>query len=880
MTSISITDLNNAKVDIDHIASIANSTALTATDRLGRTKKTIKGVLSSLTAVVNRGAWVSSTSYQIKDIVSNSGIWYIAVTDHTSGSSFSTDVSLYWKVYQGALLSDLADDTGSTLIGHKANGTGAGANTVRDKLLEKISPADGGAIGDGVTNDSAAFTYLETNYPGQSIDLLGKQYSVTTIPAGCRYFNGTFIAGTTRLSLRKNQLDNPMDGNSWIAIGDGLTHYWLFGFVYLEDTGKMIAFVKPAYRHGTSNSSPLNAIFSDDRGVTWRAERTIHTVSGFDISHAACAVMDTPPGGTTKRIGLVAYVKDITTAVYRNDFIFSDNAGLTWTVVTDIVPGQSMFNYGDLISYPTIAGGSDSTGFIAYGYASSGGRTLRTINNGNSWTSQNSSNINTNFTETSVVRVNNEAKWLMFLRDEGANMFVSTSTNMTSWTVPVDTGFNLTSNPVYAVVERGRLFVYCFLRDFYPTTAGKENQIICFEESPTDVYTASNLVLKAPRLIADGLDRNVGYPCIRKVDDDFVWGYTTAESAGSTNTASSSLIVFGSTRKVPSVGVGYVNGLSAGKNILRNPTFHFWSRGTSFPNMTAATRIADGWSYLPGGSTTTISRVDISAEKSMLFPFNPQYGLSINSVIPEDYTGIYQLFKGIDELRRFSEQQITFQIWGIGDLPASSSPFLPRINIWFDYGTGGSTLATTSASLYVTEQMGNVWKASVTLTAPTIIGKTIGTSTSVKIILDSQSTLPWNAIICGIKAEFSTFASKFEPIDLEQARKDLNRYVQVVQLTASDALCGAYATSPTSASGVLTFDQMTTSPIITRITGLASDIEVVGGGATSAVTFSSVSSRSALVNLTTTGLTTGTGSYVRCKAAPSTSVVTLLLDAE
>jgi hypothetical protein len=45
MAAINITDLNNAKLDVDHIAAIATSSDPTATDRLGNSKQTISGIL-------------------------------------------------------------------------------------------------------------------------------------------------------------------------------------------------------------------------------------------------------------------------------------------------------------------------------------------------------------------------------------------------------------------------------------------------------------------------------------------------------------------------------------------------------------------------------------------------------------------------------------------------------------------------------------------------------------------------------------------------------------------------------------------------------------------------------------------------------------------
>lgn len=50
MPAITLPDLNNAKLDVDHIADIATSTALTATDRLGQTKRTLKGQMAAVDA--------------------------------------------------------------------------------------------------------------------------------------------------------------------------------------------------------------------------------------------------------------------------------------------------------------------------------------------------------------------------------------------------------------------------------------------------------------------------------------------------------------------------------------------------------------------------------------------------------------------------------------------------------------------------------------------------------------------------------------------------------------------------------------------------------------------------------------------------------------
>jgi hypothetical protein len=145
MPAINITDLNNAKTDVDHIAEIATSPALTATDRLGTSKRTLAGVDANATArlnamdaaaltqrttiqvaadavigniagITNRGTWAPATLYAGKDIVLNAGTWYVCVVAHTSSAAFTTDSASKWRVYQGVIAADLAAPGGTDLI--------------------------------------------------------------------------------------------------------------------------------------------------------------------------------------------------------------------------------------------------------------------------------------------------------------------------------------------------------------------------------------------------------------------------------------------------------------------------------------------------------------------------------------------------------------------------------------------------------------------------------------------------------------------------------------------------------------------------------------------------------------------------------------------
>jgi hypothetical protein len=87
---------NAAKLD-----SAVNGPDAVVTTRTGKGIQSIDRIIASIAAVTDRGAWTTATSYQVKDLVTDSGIFYIAITAHTSGATFAGDVAAKWRVYQG-----------------------------------------------------------------------------------------------------------------------------------------------------------------------------------------------------------------------------------------------------------------------------------------------------------------------------------------------------------------------------------------------------------------------------------------------------------------------------------------------------------------------------------------------------------------------------------------------------------------------------------------------------------------------------------------------------------------------------------------------------------------------------------------------------------
>lgn len=158
MTAITIADLTNAKLDVDHIAEIATSSSNTSTDRLGNVKSTVSSAIDAIKAFNSRGAWVTATAYAIKDVVQVSGTWYACVVAHTSSAAFATDSASKWRVHQGLSSSELSVLAGAGLSGFSL-AEFYPPNTVGAKGRQSASMVDApfNAAGTGLASDQVAF---------------------------------------------------------------------------------------------------------------------------------------------------------------------------------------------------------------------------------------------------------------------------------------------------------------------------------------------------------------------------------------------------------------------------------------------------------------------------------------------------------------------------------------------------------------------------------------------------------------------------------------------------------------------------------------------------------------------------------------------------
>ncbi|WP_447988342.1 hypothetical protein [Achromobacter spanius] len=420
-------------------------------------------------------------------------LWRASATlnlPYTTTGDWGVEGGNFVSVGDAALRQDLATaspgESGAAIVAFQAGVGGSTARTVEEKLFEVPASADDiGAIGDGISDDTAVFTALEVATSGQPVNLLGRTFAVSTLPNGNDYFNGAFVVAGQYMPQHNlpqaHPWANPAPHFKAIRAGYDAVRGLNAAFLPLPSNvpvgyrSQGLLIWREGHYHTFETTSSIKMARTYDAGSTLFDEKVIFKdPAGLDARNMNFAFM----GGT--RIGVFAgrYSASAPTAQYAPVFLYTDDFGANWSSVVLTLPGGALAGSpcspsadgGVIHRYPASVGGHDTDGWITYVYGQTGSDTATgyffTLDNGLTWTfgAIFSHTGPERLTETSVCRVGNENKWLMLIRDNrvatAPAYLVSKSTNMVDWEPWVASASAAGRNPPALIYDRGSFYLF------------------------------------------------------------------------------------------------------------------------------------------------------------------------------------------------------------------------------------------------------------------------------------------------------------------------------------------------------------------------------------------------------------------------------------
>jgi hypothetical protein len=194
----------------------------------------------------------------------------------------------------------------------------------------------------------------------------------------------------------------------------------------------------------------------------------------------------------------------------------------------------------------------------------------------------------------------------------------------------------------------------------------------------------------------------------------------------------------------------------AGKNKIINGDFQVWQRGTTL------TYTSSGLNYLPdrffswtiGTCNVTVSQQAFTAGTAPVAGYEGQYFMR-NAVTSLSGQTIQAVGQRIEDVRTFAGQSATFSFWAKAD---SARTYTTRFIQ--NFGSGGSSEVQTSGGSH---SVTTSWQRfSVSVTIPSVSGKTIGTSSYLQPLLEGPANTANTLDTWGWQLEYGSKATPFQ----------------------------------------------------------------------------------------------------------------------
>ena len=196
---------------------------------------------------------------------------------------------------------------------------------------------------------------------------------------------------------------------------------------------------------------------------------------------------------------------------------------------------------------------------------------------------------------------------------------------------------------------------------------------------------------------------------------------------------------------------------AAGKNKVINGDFGVWQRGTSFSNPASNAYLADRFfiGYDGSGITRTVSQQTFTPGTAPVAGYEGTFFLRDAQTVAGTGAGYHFIGQAIEDVRTFAGQTVTISFWAKADSAKGIS-----VGGYQNFGSGGSSaVGLTTASFTLTTS----WvRYTSTIAIPSIAGKTIGTSSFLRLDINLPINQTSTIDIWGVQMEAASTASNFQ----------------------------------------------------------------------------------------------------------------------
>jgi len=197
----------------------------------------------------------------------------------------------------------------------------------------------------------------------------------------------------------------------------------------------------------------------------------------------------------------------------------------------------------------------------------------------------------------------------------------------------------------------------------------------------------------------------------------------------------------------------------AGKNKIINGDFDIWQRGTSFTVANATrTFTADRWAAnRNGGGTFVVSQQPFTPGTAPVAGYEGEYFLRANQTVAGSGTSYHNIATPLEDVRIFAGQTATFSFWAKADSARVITPSIVQ-----SFGSGGSADVATVTSP-TTATLTTSWaRYSFTVALPSVTGKTIGSGSSLILVLSFPYNSTFTIDLWGAQFEYGSKATPFQ----------------------------------------------------------------------------------------------------------------------